>query len=138
LPLIFEVLEAAHIAAWPSKAGDIQLLKRVEKSCDPILTLPVVFREGPNQHADPAYGLSRLRVPSKWPGSGNATDKRDEFAPSHFVPEARVECPACPLWSTAEETFWAAQTITPNSNRSERQQGFTTENSSNPDRSPEV
>jgi hypothetical protein len=67
--------------------GPAQLLKRVEKSCDAILTL-----------ADPAYGFGTLRVPSQRPGSGNAADKRDEFAPSHALPTRNAPhhlAPAC-------------------------------------------
>ena len=78
--------------------GPAQFLKRVEKSCDAILTLPVGFREGPDQHADPAYGFGTLRVPSQRPGSGNAADKRDEFAPSHALPTRNAPhhlAPAC-------------------------------------------
>src|SRR4029077_7620507 len=84
-----------------SSIGPAQLLKRVEKSCDAILTLPVGFGEGPDQHADPAYGFGTLRVPSQRPGSGNDADQRDEFAtypaltprnaPHHLAPACQAD-----------------------------------------------
>jgi hypothetical protein len=70
--------------------GPAQFLKRVEKSCDPVLTFAVGFCESPNQHADPACGFGGLRVPGQWPESDRATDKREEFAPFHCHPPQRV------------------------------------------------
>jgi len=70
--------------------GPAKLLKRVEKSCDPVLTLAVGFGESPNQHADPTCGLGGLRVPGQWPEGHRATDKREEFAPFHCHPPQRA------------------------------------------------